>query len=119
MIAPEGAVQRYPVAPFTAAMLKVCVLPGHTLLAGPVIAPGVAGGPTSTSDLFPLIPLQFTERTKSVPPVKLVANAIVILLVFAPLTIEQLAGNVHRYDVAFATGFTLYVNVRPPQTCVL
>ena len=56
-------------------MLQVCVLPGQTLLADPVIVVGVAGGPTNANSLLPLIPRQFTVRTIKVPPVNVDENS--------------------------------------------
>ena len=93
-VQPAGMVQVYEVAPLTAVIEYVIVLPGHTDV-GPDIAPGVAGvapGETATH-VNPLHPHPLHARTQTLPEVEPAVT--VILVVPCPAVIVHPPGTVH------------------------
>lgn len=102
-------------------MLYVTVDPGH---AGPeaVMAPGLLTKVVTDRLRAELLPQLATEATLIVPYLNPLAYDNDTVLVPWPDTIATLAGTVHKYELAPATGLILYTAVAGwptnEQTCV-
>jgi hypothetical protein len=79
-------------------------------LAGVAGVAGIAVFTETTTVLAPLVPHEFVAVTVIFPPMAVPEVETVIEFVFMPAVIFQPEGKVHVYDVAFATGDTLYIS---------
>ena len=111
-VQPPGNVQVYEVAPATAVIEYVFVVP-EQMVAVPEIVPGVAGIVFTTT--AKVCAVEFPHVLFAVTVIfPLVALAVALMLFVVDVPVQP-PGNVHVYDVAPATAAIEYVFVVPEQ----